>query len=206
MFKGNKIYKVNKDGKKKRIFGFKGLKIRFKGENSTVILHEPLSKIKKSKIIYGNGCFVEIGASNNRIARLLIFCQGDNNSCKIGNNFSCTDTCNIMLQKESNLSVNIGDNCMFASNIRLRTTDAHAIYDVETKEIQNYGKNINIGEHVWLALGATVLKGVTIADNCVIGTNSTVTKDCLTPNSIYAGFPAKLIRSGSNWRREAPKR
>ena len=105
-----------------------------------------------------------------------------------------------MLQAESNLHVNIGDDCMFATDVCLRTTDAHAIYDVDTKEVQNPGKSINIGNHVWLGLGVTVLKGVNIADNCVIGTRSTVTKDCATPNSIYAGLPAKMIKTGINWR------
>ena len=206
MFKGNKIYKIDKNGRKRRIYWVKGLNIKFKGRNSTVILHEPIPRMKKCKIVCGNNNIIEIDKSNHKVKRLLIWCQGDNNTCKIGENFSCTDLCNIMLQAEANISVEVGDDCMFATNVRLRTTDAHTIYNVENDEIQNFGKSINIGNHCWLALDSTVLKGVTIADNCVIGANSLVTKDCTAPNSIYAGLPAKMIRTGINWKREVPRK
>lgn len=204
MFRGNKIYKIDQNGKKKRIFKFKGIKIKFKGKNSTIIIYEPLRNIRNSKIECGSNCTVEIGASQYNIKKLNIWCWGDNNICKIGKNFSCTSSCEIMLHKENNLSVLIGEDCMFAKNVQLRTSDAHTIYDIETNEIQNFGKSISIGNHCWLAFDVAVFKGVTIPDNCVIGANSLVTKKCKQPNAIYVGTPAKLIKTGINWRREAP--
>ena len=39
----------------------------------------------------------------------------------------------------------------------------------------------------------TVLPGVTIGDNCVIGANSLVTKD-IPANSLVVGSPAKVVR------------
>jgi hypothetical protein len=50
------------------------------------------------------------------------------------------------------------------------------------------GNNVAFGRHV------TVLKGVTIGDNCFIGANSVVTKD-IPANSIAVGQPAKVIMS-----------
>jgi len=54
-------------------------------------------------------------------------------------------------------------------------------------------KPIAIGDNVWLSRGVTVLPGVTIGNNAVIGVGSVVTKD-IPPNTLAAGAPAKPIR------------
>jgi acetyltransferase-like isoleucine patch superfamily enzyme len=46
---------------------------------------------------------------------------------------------------------------------------------------------------VWLATGVTVLAGVRIGRNSIIGAGSVVTKD-IPANVIAAGSPAKVIR------------
>lgn len=56
-------------------------------------------------------------------------------------------------------------------------------------------KGINIGSNVIVGWKTVILSGVTIVDNTVIGSHSTVTKDLLESRSIYAGSPAKLIKS-----------
>ena len=50
-----------------------------------------------------------------------------------------------------------------------------------------------IGSDVWIGDDVRILGGNKIADGCVIGTGSIVTKDTV-PYGIYAGVPAKLIR------------
>ena len=42
--------------------------------------------------------------------------------------------------------------------------------------------------------GATILGGVTVGENSVVGAGAVVTKD-VPPNSFVAGVPAKIIRS-----------
>ena len=91
---------------------------------------------------------------------------------------------------------------MFGGNIVLRTTDSHPIYDLTTNELINKGGDIIIGNNVWIAKNGTILKNTKIADGCIIATESIVTKDCLTPNSIYAGSPAKLVKQNIKWDRE----
>jgi acetyltransferase-like isoleucine patch superfamily enzyme len=39
----------------------------------------------------------------------------------------------------------------------------------------------------------TVVKGVSIGDNAIVGANAVVTKD-IPPNAIAVGIPAKVIR------------
>ncbi|EOW9328033.1 CatB-related O-acetyltransferase [Vibrio cholerae] len=51
-----------------------------------------------------------------------------------------------------------------------------------------------IGTDVWIGANSVVLAGVTIGDGAIIGAGSIVTKDVPTA-SIYAGNPAKFIRS-----------
>jgi acetyltransferase-like isoleucine patch superfamily enzyme len=59
---------------------------------------------------------------------------------------------------------------------------------------------VNVGNNVWIGYGACILRGVTIGDNAIIGTNSVVTKD-IPANAVVAGLPARIIRM-----RAAPKR
>jgi acetyltransferase-like isoleucine patch superfamily enzyme len=52
---------------------------------------------------------------------------------------------------------------------------------------------IVIGDDVWLGVNVTVMKGVTIGENSLIGAGSIVTKD-IPPNVIAAGSPCMVIR------------
>src|SRR5205823_5072675 len=53
---------------------------------------------------------------------------------------------------------------------------------------------IVIGANVWAGINVTIVGPVTVGDNVVIGANSLVTSD-LAANGVYAGAPAKLIRT-----------
>ena len=201
--RSNKIYLVNEKGEKKEVKKIKGLNVVFEGVNNKIIIHTPKLNFVESVIICGNNTNIEIKSSKRIAKKLNIYANGNNNTCSIGKNFSCTDECYLLLYREKNLSINIGDDCMFGSHILLRTSDAHTITSTKTGEVINHGKSINIGNHVWLGYGVTILKGVSIADNCIIGTNSVVTKSCTDNNSIYVGSPAKKVQTDVNWHREA---
>jgi acetyltransferase-like isoleucine patch superfamily enzyme len=55
-------------------------------------------------------------------------------------------------------------------------------------------KPVKIGNHVWIGVRSTILKGVTIGDNSIVGAGAVVTKD-VEPNTIVAGNPARKIRN-----------
>jgi acetyltransferase-like isoleucine patch superfamily enzyme len=59
---------------------------------------------------------------------------------------------------------------------------------------------VRVGNNVWIGYGACILRGVTVGDNAVIGTNAVVTRD-VPPNAVVAGVPARVLRM-----REAPTR
>lgn len=61
------------------------------------------------------------------------------------------------------------------------------------KDIIRYGK-IEIKDNCFIGARTTILQGVTIGPNSVVGACSLVNKD-VEPNSVYAGIPAKRICS-----------
>ena len=56
-----------------------------------------------------------------------------------------------------------------------------------------WAEPITIGNDVWLGGNVTILPGVTIGDNVVIGAGSVVTKD-IPSNCVAVGNPCKPIK------------
>ncbi|MBR6072179.1 MAG: hypothetical protein IKP77_05025 [Acholeplasmatales bacterium] len=56
----------------------------------------------------------------------------------------------------------------------------------------------NIGDNVYIGVGAKVLGGVTIANCVAIGANAVVTKDILEEGTTWAGVPAKKISDNTS--------
>jgi maltose O-acetyltransferase len=50
-----------------------------------------------------------------------------------------------------------------------------------------------IGDNVWLSVNVTVLKGVTIGANTIVGAGSVVTRS-LPAGVVAAGVPARVLR------------
>jgi len=61
--------------------------------------------------------------------------------------------------------------------------------DAEHPEIR---EPVEVGDHVWIASDATVLRGVTIGEHSIVGTRSVVTRD-VPPHTVVVGIPAKPV-------------
>lgn len=85
--------------------------------------------------------------------------------------------------------ITIGDNTFIAPKVNLITINHPA---EPSKRNCTYGAPIVIGRNVWIGIASTVLPGVTIGDNSIVGANSVVTHD-VPPNTIVAGCPARKI-------------
>jgi acetyltransferase-like isoleucine patch superfamily enzyme len=88
----------------------------------------------------------------------------------------------------------VGRECIIADRVMMIDFD-HGVVDVE-RPIRSQGiymRDVRVGHNVWMGYGACVLRGVTVGDNCVIGTNAVVTKD-LPANAVAGGVPARVLR------------
>lgn len=97
-------------------------------------------------------------------------------------------------------SLTVGDDVMIASNVEIHTDDAHPIFDVESGRRINWSKNVDIGNHVWIASRAIIRPGTSIGDGSVVGLNSIV-KGRFPNNCIIAGTPARVVRRNVAWER-----
>jgi acetyltransferase-like isoleucine patch superfamily enzyme len=90
--------------------------------------------------------------------------------------------------------VEIGRECVIADRVMLIDFD-HGIVEVDRPiRLQGiYKRDVNVGHNCWIGYGACILRGVTIGDNSVIGTNAVVPKD-IPANAVAGGVPARVIR------------
>lgn len=94
--------------------------------------------------------------------------------------------------------ITIGDGALLGWNINLRDTDGHMI--LENNIAKESEKEIEIGNKTWIASDCTILKGTSIANNCIIGCNSLVCgKKYSEQNVLIAGSPARVIKQNVSW-------
>jgi acetyltransferase-like isoleucine patch superfamily enzyme len=132
-----------------------------------------------------------------------------------GNPIGCFNRCTFFVDKGANLkigsnlgisqaaiichlSIEIGDNVKIGGGARIYDTDFHSI-DPELRlnpktDFANKRKlPVVIEDNVFIGAYSTILKGVTIGRNSIIGSSSVVTKN-VPSNEIWAGNPARLIK------------
>ncbi len=80
--------------------------------------------------------------------------------------------------------ISIGNNCLFGENVKIY--DHNHCFNNTSKLIKDQGYSIapiKIGNNVWVGSNVTILKGVTIGDNSVIGAGCVITQN-IPSNSI----------------------
>ncbi len=132
---------------------------------------------------FGNDCYlaenatiigdVEIGDGCSFWFNCVI--RGDVNSIKIGNNVNIQDGTVLHCLYEKS-TVEIGDNVSVGHNVTIH--------------------GAKIESNVLVGMGATILDHAVIGENSIIAANSLILDSTIVePNSIYAGVPAKRIKS-----------
>lgn len=105
-----------------------------------------------------------------------------------GKNFYANYNCTIL----DVAKVKIGDNCQMAPNVAIYTA-GHPIHPMSRSSMYEYGKEVTIGDNVWIGGNVVVCPGVHIGDNVVIGAGSVVTKD-IPDWSVAAGNPCRVLK------------
>lgn len=92
----------------------------------------------------------------------------------------------------NNAMVKLGDNVLVGPKVSFYT----AIHSIDAKQREQwlvYAKPITVEDNVWIGGSATILGGVTIGKNAIVGAGAVVTKD-VEPNTIVVGNPARVLR------------
>ena len=97
---------------------------------------------------------------------------------------------NLTLVDDANIY--IGNDVMFAPNVVIATA-GHPLNPTLREKGYQYNQEVRIGNNVWVGANATILPGVTIGDNTVIGAGAVVSRD-LPPNVLAMGVPARVVR------------
>lgn len=128
-----------------------------------------------------------LGKSDEAFINPPFYCDYGNH-IEVGKNFFANYNCTII----DVTKVKIGDNCYMAPNVAIYTA-GHPIYPDTRNSSFEYGKEVTIGDNVWLGGNTVVCPGVHIGNNVVIGAGSVVTKD-IPDWSLAAGNPCRVIR------------
>lgn len=173
------------------------INIVIKGNGNHVILGA--SHVRESGIaLLGSDNRVRIGAGGS-YQSMSILCEDSGNDVRIGDGTEVAGATELITMERTRIV--IGDRCLFSGRIHLRTGDSHSVVDLEGRRV-NPSRDIVIGNHVWLGLDVTVLKGVSVGDSCVLGASAVVTKRFDRSNCVIAGNPARVVREGIDWRVE----
>ena len=90
--------------------------------------------------------------------------------------------------------IEIGDDTTFSNNIRFVNHDGgqNALHFMEKyKDVRTFGR-IKIGKQCLIGADCTIMPGVEMQDNCILGAGSILTSS-MKKASVYAGIPAKFI-------------
>ncbi|WP_027625257.1 sugar O-acetyltransferase [Clostridium lundense] len=168
--------------------------------------NELLTIHNKAKVLLNkfNG---EVLEKPNKVLEQLLGCVG--NGVWIEKPFFCDYGEHIFIGKNTFINFNctfldsnkitIGENVLIGPGTGI-FTPSHPVNPIERINNNNgeapyktYALPITIGNNVWIGGNVSILAGVTIGDNCVIGAGSVVTKS-IPSNSVAVGNPCRIIR------------
>lgn len=174
-----------------------GARIEIRGNHNVLRVHPTCKLVNVSFRLVGDNLRVELGESVkiSRWGEFLL--MGNDAEIRIG---SHTTVEGARFIAHSGTSLEVGADCMLASDVEVRTSDEHSILDAASGERINPDKSVRIGEHVWFGARSVVLKGVRIGANSVIAMGSIVSRD-VGAGVVAGGVPAKEIRHGVTWDR-----
>ena len=129
-----------------------------------------------------------LGKSDNAFINPPFYCDYGTH-IEVGKNFFANYNCMIL----DVAKVKIGDNCQMAPNVSIYTA-GHPIHPVSRNSGYEYGKEVTIGDNVWIGGNVVICPGVCIGNNVVIGAGSVVTKS-IPDWSVAVGNPCQIGRA-----------
>ncbi len=137
--------------------------------------------------------YVKICSNEKRIAYYRKLGMRIGNGCHISGN--------VKFGSEPYL-IRIGNNVRLTENVQFVNHDGGMwVLRNLDPEMKKYDivKPIVIGDNVHIGIGSTIMPGVRIGSNVIVGCSSVVTHD-IPDNSVAAGVPARILRSLDEYR------
>jgi acetyltransferase-like isoleucine patch superfamily enzyme len=203
-FDNNSIIIISKEGKRNSVKEVTGLTAHFHGHSNHIEIFEPF-EFHNFTIEAQDNLTMKIG-KNSRIDNLSVHKMWGSispfppSNINIGENFSCNGCSMFVSPDEGNIT--IGNDVMFSSGITMMISDAHVIINKKTNKIINRNKDIIIGNHVWVGMNATILKGTILSDGSIVGISAVVSHRFYNRDIVIAGNPARIVKKGISWSRE----
>jgi acetyltransferase-like isoleucine patch superfamily enzyme len=148
-----------------------------------------------AKISVGHHFRMNNGLLNNKIGRQqpCFFIVAKTGKLIIHDNVGISSTAIVCWNK-----IEIGNNVRIGGGTVIYDTDFHSLNYQDRISFPEIKDNIKtmpilIEDNVFIGAHSTILKGVTIGKNSIVGACSVVTKN-IPENEIWAGNPAKFIR------------
>lgn len=123
----------------------------------------------------------------------------ENARLAIGANFSISGNSSIICCKD----IAFGNDCLLSWDILIMDSDFHSILDRNKRRL-NPTSPINIGNHVWIGCRSTILKGVSIPNDCIIAASSVLTKSFNAESIIIggSGLQQRVLKENITWCKE----
>ena len=168
-------------------------------------------KIGKNIRITGEGQLAVGIRHRTDVYNPSLFSLSDNSRLIINGQFKIFTGCRVEVSPHAKLELGSGsmnNSCQIACyhNIKIghgvAVGEGVCIWDSDGHTILGSGHEmsqpIEIGNHVWIGIKSTILKGVKIGDGAVIAAGSLVNKD-VPAGALVGGVPAKIIKEKVEW-------
>jgi acetyltransferase-like isoleucine patch superfamily enzyme len=94
--------------------------------------------------------------------------------------------------------ITVGAHSLISAEVRIHDNDGHPLDPARRRAHEPIAagdaRPVVIGENVWIGARATILKGVTIGSDAVVGAGAVVTGD-VPAKTVVAGNPARVVGS-----------
>lgn len=168
------------------------------GSGNEVVIESGLTRLRDCSIsIRGTGNRIVIKGGANLVG-VHLHIEDDGGSIVLNRHVTiCGSTELAVIEGKK---IEIGEDCLFSSQISFRTGDSHSILDRSSGKRINPSEDITIGNHVWIGFDVKVLKGVRVGEHSIIGAGAVLTSGEYPSYSIIGGIGhGKVLKSGIDW-------
>lgn len=199
IYRGIHHNRISLNGAKLCLSGvfMKNSMINVRGYNNVIEIASGLTRINHcSFIISGSNCHIKIAAECN-LNNATFYIEDNGGSIILDKHVTISGKTDFAVIE--GCLIHVGEDCLFSKNISFRVGDSHSILDGVSGKRINPSKDINIGNHVWIGYGVTILKGSEVGCNSIIGTGAILTGKKYHDNCVVGGIPAKVLKENVDW-------